>query len=103
MDATKTGPAAFGHDCTHRSRAACSHRFSTSDRIDPAVCGNVSGSLLGKQLVARKIQLAGQDQAPVQDKGRCKPHLTPATNRRADYGIVNYAPLPSWSGVDWRL
>src|SRR2546423_15627827 len=76
MDATKTGPAAFGHDCTHRSRAACSHRFSTSDRIDPAVCGNVSGSLLGKQLVARKIQLAGQDQTPVQDKGRCKTHLT---------------------------
>src|SRR5205823_7299477 len=60
MDATKTGPAAFGHDCTHRSRAACNHRFSTSDRIDPAVCGNVSGSLLGKQLVARKIQLAGK-------------------------------------------
>src|SRR4029077_10277937 len=30
------------------SGAACACRFPSSDRIDPTVCGNVSGSLLGK-------------------------------------------------------
>ena len=48
MDAAQTRAAAVSYHSAHGSGAARAGRFPSSDRIDPAVCGNVSGSLLGK-------------------------------------------------------
>ena len=48
LDAAKTRAAAVSYHSAHGSGAARAGRFPSSDRIDPAVCGNVSGSLLGK-------------------------------------------------------
>jgi hypothetical protein len=48
VDAAQSCTAAVGGHSAIRRGGACAGRFSTSDRIDPAVCGNVSGSLLGK-------------------------------------------------------
>ena len=48
MDAAKTRAAAVSYHSAHGSGAARAGRFPSSDRIDPTVCGNVSGSLLGK-------------------------------------------------------
>ena len=48
VDAAKTRAAAVSYHSAHGSGAARAGRFPSSDRIDPAVCGNLSGSLLGK-------------------------------------------------------
>jgi len=48
VDAAKTCAAAVSYHSAHGSDAARAGRFPSSDRIDPALCGNVSGSLLGK-------------------------------------------------------
>jgi hypothetical protein len=60
MDAAKTRAAAISYHSGHRSGAERSGRFPMSDRIDPAVCGNLSGILLGEQVVARKVQVAAK-------------------------------------------
>ena len=48
VDAAQGCAAAVGGHSATRRGGACAGRFPTSDRIDPAVCGNLSGSLLGK-------------------------------------------------------
>src|SRR5258708_10211345 len=52
VDATKTRAAAVSYHSAHGSGAARAGRFPSSDRVDPTVCGNVSGSLLGKHALA---------------------------------------------------
>jgi len=51
MDAAKTRAAAAGYHSASGSGAARTGRFPASNRIDPVVCGNISGSLLGKHAV----------------------------------------------------
>src|SRR5258707_8079076 len=52
VDATKTRAAAVSYHSAHGSGAARAGRFPSSDRVDPTVCGNVSGALLGKHALA---------------------------------------------------
>ncbi len=75
MDAAKTRAAAIGYHSGHGSGAARAGRFPSSDRIDPALCGNVSGFVLGKQVVARKVQLAAKIKLWFKIKTRCKTEL----------------------------
>ena len=53
MDAAKTRATAVGDHSAIRRSGARAGRFPASDRIDPAVCGNISGSLLGKPALER--------------------------------------------------
>ena len=56
LDAEKTRDAAFGYRSPRGSGDACAGRFSISNRVDPAVCRDVSGCVLGKQLVVRQVR-----------------------------------------------
>ena len=49
LDAEKTRAAASGYCVACRSGPACRGRFSLSNRVDPAICRNVSGPMLGQQ------------------------------------------------------
>jgi len=53
VGAAKTRAAAVGDASACRSGGARAGRFPASDRIDPAICGNISGSLLGKHALER--------------------------------------------------
>src|SRR6266516_1748729 len=75
LDAAKTRAAAVGGHSATRRGGACAGRFPTSDRIDPAVCGNVSGFLLGKQVLARKVQVAAKIKLWFKIKTGCKTEL----------------------------
>ena len=55
LDAEKTRDAAFGYLSPRGSGDACAGRFSISNRVDSAVCRDVSGCVLGKQLVVRQV------------------------------------------------
>src|SRR5215471_18528165 len=49
MDAAKTLAAAVSDHSAHGSGSARVGRFPSSDRIDPVIFGDLSGSLLGKR------------------------------------------------------
>src|SRR5207247_9003564 len=55
LDAAQTRNAALGYYRPYRCGAACAGRFSASNRIDPAVCGDLSGYLLGKLFMAQGL------------------------------------------------
>ena len=75
LGAAKTRAATIGYHSAYRSGAARAGRFPRSDRIDPAVCSNVSGFVLGKQVVARKVHLTAKIKLWFKIKTRCKTEL----------------------------
>src|SRR6478672_5602105 len=60
LDAAEAGATAVGRHCAGRSCRACAGRFSTPDRVNSAICRGLPRSLLGKQVVARKVQVAAK-------------------------------------------
>ena len=56
LDAKATRDTASGYCRPLRSRDACAGRFSVSNRIDSALYRDVSGCLLGKQLMERQVR-----------------------------------------------
>src|SRR5262249_17354095 len=53
MDAAETRAATFGYGSARRSGTARAGRFPISNRVDTTLCRNLSGFVLGKQLMAR--------------------------------------------------
>src|SRR5262249_14360997 len=75
LDTTKTRAAAIGYHSAYRSGAARAGRFSTPDRVDPAICRDLPWSLLGKQVVARKVQVAAKIKLWFKIKARSKTEM----------------------------
>ena len=71
MDATKTRAAAVSYHSAHGSGAARAGRFPSSDRIDPTVCGNVSGSLLGKHALEEPRIANDRTRGPQRELALC--------------------------------
>src|SRR5258707_8272655 len=71
VDAAKTRAAAVNYHSAHGSGAARAGRFPSSNRIDPAVCGNVSGSLLGKYALERPRIASDRTRRPQHELAIC--------------------------------
>ena len=100
MDTAKTRAAAVSYHSAHGSGAARAGRFPRADRIDPGVCGNVSGFVLGKQVVARKVQVLAKIKLKI--KTRCKTELIrhgPTIGLMTDGATtLRYLRGPAWIG-----